>query len=86
MANIIRDGSVATAPPADAAAAVTGDQSATIAANAQSPAEVSQDGTTVKMPPVGEQIEADRYAASRAAHARGSTGLRFNKIVPPGSI
>jgi len=62
------------------------DQSGNINTNAQSPAEASQDGTTVKMPSISEQIEADRYAASRAAHARKSTGLKFFKVKPPGAV
>ena len=86
MGNIITGGTLASAPAAETAADTTGDQSATIATNAQSPAEVSQDGTTVKMPAVADQIDADRYAATRAAHARGSTGLRFKIVVPPGSV
>jgi len=62
------------------------DKSADINTNAHSPAEASQDGTTVKMPSISEQIEADRYAASRAAHARRSTGLTFFKVKPPGAV
>jgi len=62
------------------------DNSAAINTNAQSPAEVEQDGTRAKAHPINDQIAADRYAATRAAHARNSTGLRFNKIVPPGSV
>jgi len=32
-----------------------------------------------------EQIEADRYLASKAAAKSKSRGLRFNKLVPPGA-
>jgi hypothetical protein len=33
-------------------------------------------------------IEADKYLAARAATAAGNThrGLRFNKLIPPGSV
>ena len=80
------DGTLAGPTGAEDVPSASADKSVDINTNAQSPAEVSQDGTTVKMPPVADQIAADRYAATRAAHARKSTGLRFHKIVPPGSI
>lgn len=62
------------------------DQSAAINTNAQGPAEAEQDGTRVRQYSIRDQVEADRYAASRAAHARGSTGLRFLKVKPPGAV
>lgn len=32
-----------------------------------------------------EQIEADRYLCNKKAASRGPGGLRFTRIVPPGS-
>jgi hypothetical protein len=62
------------------------DNASAINTNAQSPAEVAQDGTDVKVHPIPDQIAADRYDATQSAHRRKSTGLRFFKIVPPGSV
>jgi hypothetical protein len=31
-------------------------------------------------------IEADKYLAAKAAASNKSRGLRFNKIIPPGTI
>ena len=45
-----------------------------------------QDGTRVKQHPIPDQMAADRYKATQTAHGRKSTGLRFFKIVPPGSV
>jgi len=56
----------------------------TIRQNAQKPAEVSGDAGSVKQHPLSEQIEADRYLASKEAAKQRQRGLRFNKLVPPG--
>lgn len=53
--------------------------------NAQGPAQVEQDGTRVSQHSLKDQIEADRYLDGKAAASRKSTGLRFFKLVPPGS-
>lgn len=52
---------------------------------AQQPAEVSVDGQTVKQQPLRDQIEADRYLASKEAAKRG-LGVRMTKVVPPGAV
>jgi len=52
---------------------------------AQRPAEVSVDGQTVKQQPLPDQIEADRYLASKEAAKQG-LGVRMTKIVPPGAV
>ncbi len=52
---------------------------------AQQPAEVSVDGQTVKQQPLRDQIEADRYLASKEA-ARKGLGVRMTKVVPPGAV
>ena len=50
--------------------------------SAQQPAEVSVDGQTVKQQPLGDQIAADRYLASKEA-AKKRLGVRMTKVVPP---
>ena len=52
---------------------------------AQQPAEVSVDGQTVKQQPLRDQIEADRYLASKDAAKQG-LGVRMTKVVPPGAV
>ncbi len=52
---------------------------------AQQPAEVSVDGQTVKQQPLPDQIEADRYLASKEAAKKG-LGVRMTKVVPPGAV
>ncbi|MEW6199790.1 MAG: hypothetical protein AB1601_14150 [Planctomycetota bacterium] len=52
---------------------------------AQQPAEVSVDGQTVKQQPLPDQIEADRYLASKDAAKKG-LGVRMTKVVPPGAV
>ncbi|MBU0637687.1 MAG: hypothetical protein KKB50_02390 [Planctomycetes bacterium] len=52
---------------------------------AQQPAEVSVDGQTVKQQPLPDQIEADRYLASKNAAKKG-IGARMTKVVPPGAV
>ena len=52
---------------------------------AQQPAEVSVDGQTVKQQPLPDQIEADRYLASKEAAKKG-LGVRMKKVVPPGAV
>ncbi len=57
----------------------------TIREAAQQPAEVSVDGQTVKQQPLPDQIEADRYLASKDAAKKG-LGVRMAKVVPPGAV
>ena len=52
---------------------------------AQQPAEASVDGQTVRQQPLPDQIEADRYLASKAAAKQG-LGVRLTKVVPPGAV
>ncbi|MBP7748448.1 MAG: hypothetical protein KA383_20220 [Phycisphaerae bacterium] len=52
---------------------------------AQQPAEVAVDGQTVKQQPLPDQIEADRYLASKEAAKQG-LGVRMTKVVPPGAV
>ncbi|MCX7428036.1 MAG: hypothetical protein NTW96_20710 [Planctomycetia bacterium] len=57
----------------------------TILDNAQGPAKAAGDAGSVEQHKLTEQIEADRYLASKAAAKSKSRGLRFNKLVPPGA-
>ncbi len=52
--------------------------------NAQGPAKASGDAGSVEQHPLPDQIEADRYLASKDAAQSKQRGLRFNKFVPPG--
>jgi hypothetical protein len=53
--------------------------------NAQGPAKASGDEGSVEQHPLRDQIEADRYLATKDAVKKGKRGLRFSKLVPPGS-
>lgn len=50
------------------------------------PAKASVDGQSVEQHPLKDQIEADRYLASKAAARKPGLGIKFAKIVPPGSV
>ena len=56
-----------------------------IATNAQGPAKAAGDAGSVEQHKLTEQIEADRYLAAKDAAKRKDRGLRFSKLVPPGS-
>ena len=56
----------------------------TIRQNAQGPARASGDAGSVEQHKLPEQIEADRYLASKQAAKSKSRGLVINKLVPPG--
>lgn len=53
--------------------------------NAQQPAKASGDAGSVEQHSLPDQITADRYLASKQAARSKRLGLRFNKVVPPGS-
>ena len=53
--------------------------------NAQGPSKASGDSGSMEQHKLTEQIEADRYLASKTAAKSKSRGLRFNKLVPPGT-
>ncbi len=53
--------------------------------NASGPASASGDSVSVSQHSLKDQIEADRYLASRAAVSRRHRGLRFSRVVPPGA-
>ena len=53
--------------------------------NAKAPAKASGDAGSVEQHNLKDQIEADKYLASKRATQTKNRGLRFNKIVPPGA-
>jgi hypothetical protein len=53
---------------------------------ANQPAKVSVDGQSVEQHPLKDRIEADRYFASKDAAKKPGLGIKFAKIVPPGSV
>lgn len=57
----------------------------TIRKNAKAPAKASGDSGSVEQHPLKDQIEADRYLASKQAAKAKRLGIRFSKLVPPGA-
>lgn len=57
----------------------------TIAEAAQNPKAVTVDGTRVEGQTIDELIKADQYLAGKKAANQPNRGLRFNKLVPPGT-
>lgn len=55
---------------------------------AQQPKRVRTDAGEVEAHSLTDQIEADKYLAAKAAASSSNVhrGLRFNKIIPPGTI
>lgn len=53
--------------------------------NAQGPSKASGDSGSVEQHSLTEQIEADRYLASKEA-AKTGLGIRMTKVVPPGAV
>ena len=53
--------------------------------NAAGPAKASGDSGSVEQHALRDQIEADRYLASKQAMRRKSRGLRLSRLVPPGA-
>ena len=57
----------------------------TIRDNAQGPAKAAGDSGSVEQHKLTDQIEADRYLASKTAATSKHRGLVLNKFVPPGA-
>lgn len=57
----------------------------TIRQNAQGPAKAAGDAGSVEQHKLSEQIEADKYLASKEAAKSKRRGLAFNKLAPPGA-
>jgi hypothetical protein len=64
---------------------VADDLADTIRDNAQGPAKAAGDAGSVEQHKLSDQIEADRYLASKEAAKSKKRGLVFNKLVPPGA-
>jgi hypothetical protein len=66
------------------------DLSDAIESTARGPASVRTDAGEVTAQDLGAMIEADKYLAAKNAAAGGQTttrrGLRFNKLIPPGTV
>ena len=56
-----------------------------IAENAAGPAKAMVDGQSVDQHSLKDQIEADRYLASKRAGRGRGLGARFVKLTPPGT-
>jgi len=53
--------------------------------NAAGPARAAVDGQSVEQHSLRDQIEADRYLASKEAVRRKDRGLRITRLIPPGA-
>ncbi len=53
--------------------------------NAQGPSKAAGDAGSVEQHKLTDQIEADKYLASKGATKSKRRGLGFNKLVPPGA-
>ena len=54
--------------------------------NASQPAKASVDGQSVEQHPLKDQLEVVRFLASKDAAKKPGLGIKFAKIVPPGSV
>ena len=57
----------------------------TIRENAAGPRRASGDAGSVEQHSLADQIAADRYLAAKQAARTKRRGVRFSKLVPPGS-
>lgn len=60
-----------------------------IESRAEEPSSASGDGQSVSQRPISEIIEAEKYLQGKEAvqsTTKGSRGLRFTKIIPPGAV
>ena len=57
----------------------------TIRDNAQGPAKAAGDAGSVEQHKLADQIAADKYLASKEATKEKNRGLRFNRLIPPGT-
>ena len=53
--------------------------------NASGPAKATGDSGSVEQHKLRDQVEADRYLESKKATRRKGVGVKFAKLVPPGS-
>ncbi|NUQ49949.1 MAG: hypothetical protein HUU27_08530, partial [Phycisphaerae bacterium] len=59
------------------------DLTTTITENAKGPKRAQGDAGSVEQHPLPDQIEVDRYTASKEAAKKG-LGVKMTKVVPPG--
>lgn len=57
-----------------------------IETTATGPKRVRTDAGEVESQDISKQIEADKYLSAKAAASTATRGLRFSRLVPPGSI
>ncbi len=57
----------------------------TIHTNASGPRRARGDSAEIEQHPLADQIAADRYLASKNAAKNKGLGIRFKKLVPPGT-
>jgi hypothetical protein len=57
-----------------------------IEANAQGPKQMTVDGNSATQHDLAQQIDADRYLASREASRSAKRGLVLTKLSPPGTV
>ncbi|MDR1611869.1 MAG: hypothetical protein LBT97_03690 [Planctomycetota bacterium] len=57
----------------------------TIRENAQGPRRAAGDSSSMEQHSLSDQIEADRYLASKQAAKSRGLGIRMIKLVPPGA-
>jgi hypothetical protein len=82
----VSDAEMVWSDTVDEAAEVTPAPESVLAANAAAPLEVEVQGQSrVRQHSLKDQIEYDRYAASKAAAENGRRGIRITKLVPPGA-
>lgn len=53
--------------------------------NASGPAKATGDSGSVEQHKLRDQVEADRYLESKKATRRKGVGVKFAKLVPPGT-
>ncbi len=56
-----------------------------ISENAAGPAKALVDGQSVEQHPLPQVIKADRYRESKKASRKPGIGIKFAKLVPPGT-
>lgn len=57
----------------------------TIEENAKGPAKATGDSGSIEQHPLPDQIAADRYLQSKKAARNKGLGVKFSKLVPPGT-
>ena len=63
----------------------TSDLEQAVRENAVQPAKASVDGQSVEQQPLKDQLDAVRFFASKDAAKKPGIGIKFAKLVPPGS-